>query len=104
VLAGTIGLVIVWELTEASFGIQTAGDSPIIRKKSNMDGAGGGKLPMIPWLKGCDTSNPRRDRARQSSWSSCLGKLHMMQQSNDEMRSGIKLPGAKVVNGHLSAR
>ena len=54
-LAGTIGLVIVWELTEASFGIQTAGDSPIIRKKSNMDGAGGGILPMISWLKGCDT-------------------------------------------------
>ena len=49
-LAGTIGLVIVWELTEASFGIQTAGDGPII-KMSKMDGAGGRQWPMI-WLWG----------------------------------------------------
>jgi hypothetical protein len=97
VLAGTIGLVIVWELTEASFGIETAGNLPI-KKIANMDGAGGWQSPMI-WLNGCD----RRERARQSIWSSCLGKSHMMQQSNEGMRSGIEMPGAKVGNGHLSA-
>ncbi len=43
----------------------------------------------IPWLNGCD----RRERPKIA-----------MQQSNEVMRSGIKLPGAKVVNGHLSAR
>jgi hypothetical protein len=88
VLAGTIGLVIVWELTEASFGIQTAGNLPIIQI-SNMDGAWGRQLPMISWLNGCD----RRERPKIA-----------MQQSNEVMRSGIKSPGAKVVNGHLSAR
>jgi hypothetical protein len=40
-------------------------------------------------LNGCD----RRERPKIA-----------MQQSNEVMRSGIKLPGAKVVNGHLSAR
>lgn len=48
----------------------------------------GWQSPMI-WLNGYD----RRERARIA-----------MQQSNEGMRSGIKLPGAKVVNGHLSAR
>ena len=90
VLAGTVRLVIVRELklTEASSGIQTAGSWPIIKTISNMDGAGGWQSPMI-WLNGCD----RRERARIA-----------MQQSNEVMRSGIKSPGAKVVNGHLSAR
>jgi hypothetical protein len=39
-----VRLVIVRELklTEASSGIQTAGDGPIIKKMSKMDGAGGG--------------------------------------------------------------